>query len=64
MEKWKICFACTYPDEPGCGCPDNDFYAAYNYEGTKEQAEAEAKRISWEIYQGDYVWWLNPIGGE
>lgn len=59
MPRYKICFACTYPDEPGCGCPDNDFYAEHEFEGTHESAEKEAKRISREIYMGDFVWWIN-----
>ncbi len=58
MSKYNICFACTRPNEPGCGCPDNDFYAEHPFEGTYADAEKEAKRISREIYRGDFTWWI------
>jgi hypothetical protein len=58
MAKYTICFACTYPDKPGCGCADNDFYAEHSFEGTYAEAEQEARRISWQDYYGDFVWWI------
>lgn len=58
MSKYNICFACTRPDQPGCACPDNDFYEEHPFEGTRAKAEEEARRISWQQYGGDFVWWL------
>jgi hypothetical protein len=58
MPKYTICFACTRPDQPGCGCPDGDFYAEHPFEGTRAEAEQEAQRISFQNYYGDFVWWL------
>jgi hypothetical protein len=56
MPKYESCFACSLPDELGSGCPDNDFYAEHPFEGTYAEAEREAKRISWEVYRGDFSW--------
>jgi len=56
--QWKINFACTRPGEPGCGCPDNDFFASHDFFGTYEEAEAEARRLSWERYRGDFQHWI------
>ncbi|MFV0444382.1 MAG: hypothetical protein ACK5Q5_12500 [Planctomycetaceae bacterium] len=56
--KWTICFADSYPDEPGTGGPDNDYYAEYEHFGSRREAEREAREISFERYRGDFVWWL------
>ena len=61
-EMFEIHFACTLPDEPGCGCPDNDFYASYDFWGTIDEARNEAKRISYEKYRGDFTWWITRKG--
>ncbi len=58
MTKYKICFACTLPGEPGCGCPDNDFYAEHGFEGSAEEAVQKAESLSWENYSGDFRWWI------
>ena len=58
IKKYKICFACTLPGEPGCGCPDNDFYAEHEFTGTHQEAIREAERISFELYRGDFRWWI------
>jgi len=58
LDIYVIHFACSYPGEPGCGCPDNNFHAEHEFYGTREQAEAEAARISIEKYRGDCVWWI------
>ncbi len=58
MPLYKIGFACSPPDEPGCGCPDGDFYAEYSLPGTYSEAEKEASRISYEVYSGDFCWWI------
>jgi hypothetical protein len=55
---WTIFFACTYPGEPGCGCPASNFLGKHTFVGAYEMAEAEAKRISYEVYYGDFVWWI------
>jgi hypothetical protein len=57
---WLICFACSSPDEPGCGCPDNDFYAEHEFSGSYEDAKLEAGRISYEKYFGDFQYWIIP----
>jgi hypothetical protein len=59
--RWKLCFACTLPGEPGCGCPDNDFYAEHKAAGTYEEAEALARELSWERYGGDFRYWIEPV---
>jgi guanylate kinase len=58
ISAYKICFADSYPYEPGSGGPDNNFYEEYPYKGTYAEVEEEARRISWEIWQGDFVWWI------
>jgi len=58
MPKFIICFANSYPDQPGDGGPDNDFYAEFPYVGSRAGAEDEAKRISFEKYRGDFKWWI------
>ncbi len=58
MARYRICFACTLPSEPGCGCPDNDFYAEQGFEGSAEGAIKMAERTSWERYRGDFQWWI------
>jgi len=58
MAKYKICFACSLPGEPGCGCPDNDFYAEHGFEGSAAETIKEAERVSWERYSGDFQWWV------
>lgn len=58
VQEWTIYFACTLPDEPGCGCPDGDFLGEHHFQGTRRDAEAAAERISWETYAGDFRWWI------
>jgi len=58
MARYKISFACSLPGEPGCGCPDNDFYAEHGFEGSASEAIKRAEKISWEKYRGDFQWWI------
>jgi ADP-ribose pyrophosphatase YjhB (NUDIX family) len=60
-QKWTIGFGCTQPGEPGCGCPDGDFYAEHEFTGPFNEAENAAREISREQYFGDFTWWLIPI---
>ena len=60
MPKFTICFADSYPDQPGSGGPDSGFYAEFPYVGSRAGAEDEAKRISFEKYQCDFKWWIVP----
>jgi len=60
MPKFTICFADSYPDQAGSGGLDNNFYAEFSYVGSRAGAVDEAKRISFEKYQGDFKWWIIP----
>lgn len=61
VRKWTLLFACNRPGSgPGCGCPDNDFLGEHEFVGTISEAESEAKRISHEVYSGDFTWWVVP----
>jgi 8-oxo-dGTP pyrophosphatase MutT (NUDIX family) len=57
---WLICFACTTPAEPGCGCPDNDFYAEHEFSADYEDAKLAAGRISRANYFDDFQYWIAP----
>lgn len=58
MPKYKICFADSYPGEPGTGSWSNNDYFEEEFTGTINAAIAEAERISREVFQGDYLSWL------
>ena len=58
MTQFAINFACSLPGEPGCGCQDGDFHSEFWFDGTRGEAEDEARRIHHEVYQGDFRWWL------
>ena len=59
--KWRIGFGCTRPGEPGCGCPDNNFYAEEIVDGSYADAKQMATTICRERYYGDFVSWIDPV---
>jgi ADP-ribose pyrophosphatase YjhB (NUDIX family) len=60
--RWRIGFGCTRLGEPGCGCPDGDFYAEEIFEGSYKEGKAYGARICRDRYDDDFVCWLEPIG--
>ena len=63
IKDWKICFGDTYPDEPGSGASDADFTAVFDFTGTRQEAEDEARRLSQQMFHGDYIWWIESADG-
>ncbi len=59
MPNFVIHFADSRPGEPGTGGPDNTVHTEHYYWGTQEEAEAEAKQLSFERYRGDLAWWVD-----
>jgi hypothetical protein len=59
--KWRIGFGCTRPGEPGCGCPDGEFYAEETFDGSYGEGQAYSAQICRDRYSGDFVSWLEPI---
>ncbi len=64
MRDYMLCFACSYLGEPGCGCPDNDFYHSEKYKGMLDLAEKKAEGINRNSFRGDFVWWVEDLSGK